>query len=83
MHNIDNLKFEDFSAAVETSVSVLTTATEILAANGSRQWVHLRNLSDTAVVVSFANSASAANSLLGIRLEPIGSDSGNSYEITD
>jgi len=83
MHFIDNLKFEDFSAAVETSVSVLTTATELLAASAKRQWVYLRNLSDTAVVVSFANSAASASLQQGIRLEKLGTAYNNSYEITD
>jgi hypothetical protein len=81
MYNYDNLKFEDFNTAVETSVSVLTTVTTVLAANHNRQWFNIKNIADTAVMISFGNAAMTLQQ--GIRLEKNGTANNDSYEMKD
>jgi len=81
MHYIDNLKFADWNASVETSVSVLTTVTTVLAADDDRQWFNIKNVSDTAVMLSFGNSSMTLQQ--GMRLEKNGTSYNDTYEMKD
>jgi hypothetical protein len=81
MHYIDNLKFSDWNTSVETSVSVQTTVTAVLAADDDRQWFHIKNVSDTAVMLSFGNSSMTLQQ--GLRLEKNGTSYNDSFQMKD
>lgn len=78
----DGKRYEDFSTAVQTTVSVKTTITSVLAASDKRQWARITNMSDTAIILSLQNSTASITTNLGIRLEPLGSDAGTTFEIS-
>ena len=67
-YHIDNLKYEDFSTAVQATVSLQTTTTLILAASAARQWAYIQNLSVSQVQISFQNSTATIGTNLGIKL---------------
>lgn len=81
MHYIDNLKFSDWGTSVETSVSVQTTVTTVLSADPDRQWFNIKNVSDTAVMLSFGNSSMTLQQ--GMRLEKNGTSYNDTYEMKD
>jgi len=80
-YGIDAFKFRDISQMVATSVSVLTTITEVLPANEGRNWVYLQNLSDTSMWIGFCESAANCCGIgKGVRLEKHGTGNNNSFE---
>lgn len=52
----ENRIYEDFTTAIQTTVSLLTTCTLILAASAKRQFAIVQNISVSSVQISLQNS---------------------------
>lgn len=64
----ENLKYQDFATMVQATVSVLTTTTLVLAANASRQFACIQNVSVSQIQISFQNSTATIGTDVGIKL---------------